>query len=108
MNLTLFTPINSIILVDRKTNMVFNSSDMNMSLVEWIMKTYENCDLPVGYKLPDLTEMDFHKVLKGTGNTSKGYTYEYTYIKHEDSNYHCQVVTIDSVSDKPVKKKKVK
>jgi hypothetical protein len=103
MNLTLFTPINSIVLVDRKNNMIFHSSDMNMPLVEWIVKTFQNCDLPEGYSLPDLTEMKFHKKMKGSGKTSKGYTYDYTYLTHENTDFHCQVVTIDSVSNKPKK-----
>ena len=106
MNLTLFTPINSIVLVDKKNNMIFNSKDLNMPLIEWMMKTFQNCDLPEGYSLPDLTEINFHKVMKGSGQTSKGYTYDYTHISHEDTDFLCHVVTIDGVSEKP--KKKVK
>jgi hypothetical protein len=89
-NLTPETKINAILLVDFKTLNVTMSKDMNMTLLEWIMKySFSNESLEFG-PLPNLLDMTFDYAGDGSNGIHKMSAYLF-----EDSNYRVFVNIFD-------------
>jgi hypothetical protein len=82
LKLTLETRLNAILVVDKKTKLVFMSTDMNMSVLEWMIKMGNEKQFPVGYKAPNLLKMKLKYAHDGSSDTHKMSAYLY-----DDSDY---------------------
>ena len=82
LKLTLETKLNAILIVDKKKNLVFMSTDMNMSVLDWMIKMGIENKFPVGYKAPNLLKYKLKYEGDGSSNTHKMSAYLY-----DDSDY---------------------
>jgi len=90
LKLTLETKLNAILIVDKKKSLAFMTTDMNMSVLEWMIKMGIEQKFPVGYKAPNLLNYKLRYECDGSSNTHKmsGYFYE-------DSDYRIFVNIIE-------------
>lgn len=82
LKLTLETRLNAILVLDKKQKLVFMTTDMNMSVLEWMIKMGIEKQFPVGYKAPNLLNLKLKYECDGSSETHKMSAYLY-----DDSNY---------------------
>jgi hypothetical protein len=90
LKLTLETKLNAILLVDKKEKLTFMSTDLNMSVLEWMIKMGIEKQFPFEYKAPNLLDFKLKYECDGSSSTHKMSSYIY-----DDSDYRIFVNVIE-------------
>jgi hypothetical protein len=77
LKLTLETRLNAILLLDKKKNLAFMTTDMNMSVLDWMIKMGIEKKFPFEYKAPNLLDFKLKYECDGSSSTHKMSSYLY-------------------------------
>ena len=92
--LRLETKINAILIVDKKYNHVFMSTDLNTTLLEWMNAMGVEGQFPQGYVVPNLLSFNLKYECDGSNPLHKMTSYLY-----DDKNYRIFVNVFDNQSN---------